>query len=142
MDPLPAFPYHPDPVATGSVVESDGTCKACRRARGFVYEGPVYGPQELHGSVCPWCIADGTAAEVLGSEFTDVGVGVPDKVPSAVLEELAFRTPGFSGWQQEHWLYHCRDAAAFLGADDREATTAYRFRCRHCGTELSYSDSP
>jgi uncharacterized protein len=117
MDPLPAFPYHPDPVATGSVIESNGTCQACRRA-------------------------DGTAAEVLAFEFTDVGVGVQDDVPRAVLEDLAFRTPGFSGWQQEHWLYHCRDAAAFPGADDREATTTYRFRCRHCGTELSYSDSP
>jgi uncharacterized protein CbrC (UPF0167 family) len=25
------------------------------------------------------------------------------------------RTPGFTGWQQEHWLFHCADAAAFLG---------------------------
>jgi uncharacterized protein CbrC (UPF0167 family) len=32
-----------------------------------------------------------------------------------VTETLAQRTPGFSGWQQEHWLYHCNDEAAFLG---------------------------
>ena len=32
-----------------------------------------------------------------------------------VLEEISRRTPGFSGWQQERWLYHCADAAAFLG---------------------------
>jgi len=36
-------------------------------------------------------------------------------VPPAVLEEVAQRTPGFVGWQQEHWLFHCTDAAAFLG---------------------------
>jgi uncharacterized protein CbrC (UPF0167 family) len=31
------------------------------------------------------------------------------------MEIIAERTPGFSGWQQEHWLYHCNDGAAFLG---------------------------
>ncbi|MEV6775241.1 CbrC family protein [Streptomyces syringium] len=25
------------------------------------------------------------------------------------------RTPGFAGWQQERWLTHCGDGAAFLG---------------------------
>jgi uncharacterized protein CbrC (UPF0167 family) len=49
------------------------------------------------------------------AEFTDVGVGVPNDVPQAVLEEVSQRTPGFLGWQQERWLYHCSDAAAFLG---------------------------
>jgi uncharacterized protein CbrC (UPF0167 family) len=49
------------------------------------------------------------------AEFTDVGWGVPDDVPKAVLEEISRRTPGSIGWQQEHWLYHCADAAAFLG---------------------------
>ena len=29
--------------------------------------------------------------------------------------ELSQRTPGFFGWQQERWLYHCSDAAAFVG---------------------------
>jgi uncharacterized protein CbrC (UPF0167 family) len=28
---------------------------------------------------------------------------------------VAQRTPGFTGWQQERWLYHCSDAAAYLG---------------------------
>jgi uncharacterized protein CbrC (UPF0167 family) len=90
---------------------------------------------------CPWCIADGSAAETFGADFTDVGAEVPDDVPREVLEELAFRTPGFSGWQQEHWLYHCGDGAEFLGlADRREGATAYLFRCRHCGRRLAYSD--
>jgi uncharacterized protein len=47
--------------------------------------------------------------------FTDTGWGVPEDVPSEVFEVLERRTPGFIGWQQEHWLYHCGDAAAFLG---------------------------
>ena len=32
-----------------------------------------------------------------------------------VVEEITRRTPGFTGWQQESWLYHCGDGAAFLG---------------------------
>lgn len=43
------------------------------------------------------------------------GWGVPSDVPHAILVEVSQRTPGFIGWQQEHWLYHCADAAAFLG---------------------------
>jgi uncharacterized protein CbrC (UPF0167 family) len=65
----------------------------------------------------------------------------PTDVPREVLEQIARRTPGFSGWQQEHWLYHCGDGAAFEGADDDGDEAAYRFRCRHCGQALSYSDS-
>lgn len=49
------------------------------------------------------------------AEFTDVGCGMPDDVPAEVLVEVAKRTPGFAGWQQERWLYHCGDGAAFLG---------------------------
>lgn len=31
------------------------------------------------------------------------------------IEELIYRTPGYSGWQQEHWLSHCGDFCAFQG---------------------------
>jgi hypothetical protein len=167
MSALPEFPYHPDPVATGSVEPSTAECIVCGQARGHVYTGPVYAEDE-HEGICPWCIADGSAAEQLDAEFTDVG-DFPDGVPSEVVDAVARRTPGFSGWQQEHWLYHCDDGAAFLGragyddvrdkpdalealrqdeippealeALDREGeTTAYLFRCRHCGTHLAYWD--
>src|SRR5437867_876141 len=60
---FPEFPYHPDPRATGSVVVSDTSCVACGQSRGFVYAGPVYSQDELIDSLCPWCIADGSAAE-------------------------------------------------------------------------------
>ena len=72
------------------------------------------------------------------------------KVP-AELDELATRTVGFAGWQREHWMYHCNDAAAFLGlasdapsglAAAASVSTTYLFRCLHCPTELSYSDAP
>jgi uncharacterized protein CbrC (UPF0167 family) len=112
---VPEFPYHPDPRATGFVEASDARCASCGQRRGFIYTGPVYAVDELIDCLCPWCIEDGSAAEKFEAEFTDIGWGVPADVPHAVVQDVATRTPGFAGWQQEHWLYHCSDAAAFLG---------------------------
>lgn len=116
---LPIFKYHPDPVATGHIVESDTECVCCRERRGYIYTGPVFAVNEYHQCICPWCIADGSAHEKLNASFTDeVGVGgggMWDEVPKAVIEEVSYRTPGFCGWQQEQWWTHCGDAAQFLG---------------------------
>ncbi|MFE0530443.1 CbrC family protein [Micromonospora parva] len=40
------------------------------------------------------------------AEFSD-SVCAPDGVPHHVIEEITRRTPGFTRWQQESWLYHC-----------------------------------
>ena len=112
---LPSFRYYPDPIATGSVEPSERECRACRRARTFIYVGPVYAKEDLTEAFCPWCIADGSAADRFGAHFIDVGWGVPPDVPASVTDEIADRTPGFHSWQQGHWLYHCADGCAFLG---------------------------
>lgn len=167
MNDLPSFAYHPDPIATGSVVASDDPCETCGAARGAIYTGPVYAVDEVE-AVCPWCIADGSVAAQFDATFTDVDPA-PDGVPADVLDEIARRTPGFAGWQQERWLFHCNDGAAFLGRvgyDELQAqpgaieslrsdgvddellrhlhpdgdATAYLFRCRHCHTNLAYAD--
>jgi uncharacterized protein CbrC (UPF0167 family) len=118
MEP-PEFKYHPDPIATGSIVASTEPCVCCGRARGLLYTGPTYGPNELDGGICPWCIKSGDAHARLEVEFTDAaGVGgyvLPNTTPPGVVDEVAHRTPGFSGWQQERWLTCCQDAMAFLG---------------------------
>lgn len=111
---LPEFAYHPDPLATGFVERSDGTCLSCGQPRGFIYTGPVHAVEELIDSLCPWCIANGSAAARFDATFAD-DVPRPDDVPAEVVATITKRTPGFSGWQQEHWLYHCGDGAAFLG---------------------------
>jgi len=119
--PAPTFRYHPDPVATGQVCVSAVACRCCGQDRGWVYVGPVYGPatsDQLDDALCPWCIAEGFAAERFGVSFTDVGWGVPEGVQASVLAELSERTPGFTGWQQDHWLYHCDDATAYVGMAD------------------------
>jgi uncharacterized protein CbrC (UPF0167 family) len=112
---VPTFRYHPDPVVTGSVEESDEPCAVCGRERGYLYAGPFFSEATDEPRICPWCIADGSAAAELDGDFTDVGDESPPEVPLEVLDELRARTPGFTGWQQERWLYHCHDACAFLG---------------------------
>lgn len=144
---LPTFRYHPDPIATGSIEASDTECMVCKRARGYIYTGPVYSEEELGDLICPWCIADGTAHERFDAEFTDLAsIGGGDKweeVADAIAEEVAYRTPGFSGWQQEKWFTHCDDAAAFLGVVGHdelkvmgpEATEAIRSEAELSGRE-------
>jgi len=67
--------------------------------------------EELRECLCPWCIADGTAAARFEASFTDI-YDVPDGVGADVIEIIMTRTPGFSGWQQEHWMFHCEAPGA------------------------------
>lgn len=115
---LPHFPYHPDPIATGSIQASSATCVCCEQARGYIYTGPVYAVDEYENCICPWCIADGSAHQQLEACFVDEDSIDPDgecALDDAVITEVSQRTPGFAGWQQEQWFSHCDDAAAFIG---------------------------
>lgn len=110
---LPYFKYHPAPIATGSIKTSDDECVCCGEKPGFIYVGPAYSIHRLRRNLCPWCIASGAAHEKFDAEFTG-----PDhirNVPAQVVAEVAYRTPGFNGWQQERWWTHCGDAGEFLG---------------------------
>lgn len=115
---LPTFRYHPDPIASGSVVVSGARCRGCEQCRGFIYTGAVYSTHDLDNALCPWCIFDGTAHKLFGAEFVDpkaVGdYGRWDVVPDHVIEEVCYRTPSFCGWQEERWYTHCGDAAEFI----------------------------
>ena len=116
-DQLPTFRFHPDPLGTGSIQPAEVECVCCGETRGYVYVGPVYAEDEYEECICPWCIASGRAHDELDAEFTDYdGVGgYGADVPDASRDEVAFRTPGFAGWQQERWWVHCGEAAAFIG---------------------------
>ena len=109
---LPPFRCHPDPLKTGSIVPSTSACSCCGMARGFAYKGPAYGRDD-RCPICPWCIADGSAHARLGLHFTHPST--LEELPRQVQEEVAFRTPGFMGWQEQRWQVCCGDAAAFMG---------------------------
>jgi uncharacterized protein CbrC (UPF0167 family) len=142
---LPLFKYHPEPLVTGSIAKSGKQCRCCGRKTGFIYTGPVYAAEELEQALCPWCIADGSAAKLFDAVFVDpAGIGDGQvAVAERVVEEVSSRTPGFCGWQQERWLGCCDDAAAFLGpvgaAELRnlppEAAEAVRQECGLQGAE-------
>jgi uncharacterized protein CbrC (UPF0167 family) len=110
---LPTFRYHPDPIGSGSIVESAEQCRCCRSARGYIYTGSVYSSDDLDDSLCPWCIADGSAHAKLDATFVDTEA-FAEGIPESVIDEISERTPGYSSWQSEHWPACCDDATAFL----------------------------
>lgn len=110
------FRYHPDPVASGSIEPIQASCRSCGQTRGWVYMAVPYATIDLRDGLCPWCIADGSAAAAFSARFTDVLAGdVPTGVPRSVVDEIVNRTPGFAGWDRERWLFHCDDGAEYLG---------------------------
>lgn len=118
-DLLPKFRYHPNPVATGSFRASDAICPCCERERGCEYVASVYCVDEVEG-LCPWCIADGSAARKFDATFSDDSPLLDKGVPQQIVDVVTTRTPGYISWQQERWLACCDDACAFHGDISRE----------------------
>ena len=120
MPDLPIFRYHPDPLATGNVEPSNHPCDVCGVDRGFVYAGPVYSAVADEPTICPGASLMAQRRGCSKPTSPTLGQASLSEVPIEVVDEISHRTPGFSGWQQEHWIYHCGDAAAFMG---RSGTT-------------------
>ena len=142
---LPDFRCVPDPVGAGVVEPSTATCPCCGRATGWACTGPVLGADELEDGLCPWCVADGSAA-ARGATFTSVADAPPD-VPASALDEVHLRTPGPTCWQAERWLFHCGDACAYLGprgwaglADLPDAVAALRQEHEDLGWSAQEAD--
>lgn len=162
---LPTFKYFPNPVAHGIFEENPSAiCPCCKQQRGWVYVLHPYAVDEI-SDLCPWCIADGSAAALFDAEFNDVTADLPQEI----VEEVSLRTPGFPTWQQNIWLTHCNDAGIFLGNPtwedvqkipglstllckegvDKElqhllggdsSLTAYLFQCTQCHQHMVYTD--
>lgn len=112
---LPMFRYFPDPVGNRAIVRKDATCPCCGAARDHMYVGPIYCGRTDVQEVCPWCIADGSAAEKWSATFNDLRLDTPAGVPNEVVREIAERTPGYETWQGNRWLFSPKDAMIFLG---------------------------
>src|SRR5215472_4183672 len=117
---LPEFRYHPDPIATGTVKPSEKTCRSCDQSRGYIYTASVYAEEDLDEQICPWCIADGSAAAKFDATFSDADPLAGAGIDSSIIEQVTKRTPGYVSWQQEEWLTCCKDACAFHGDADGE----------------------
>jgi uncharacterized protein len=117
---VPPFRYHPDPVTSGALVSSDLPCVRCRQARGWHYTGPIYtrrddiseGLESGELALCPWCIADGSAAAAWSATFVEFA---PDRhVDDAIRREIETRTPGFRYEYQPRWPVHHKEPCAYL----------------------------
>lgn len=111
---LPIFKYHPDPIATGAIEKTKASCECCGKSRGFRATSTIYSIHEVE-TICPWCIADGSAAKTFDGSFSDSHPLLSDEIDKEIVKEVCERTPSFISWQQERWLSHCNDACEFHG---------------------------
>ncbi|WP_181243347.1 CbrC family protein [Glaciihabitans tibetensis] len=118
----PVFRFHPNAYDLGVFEAVEGTCEACMSRRTLRYTSSFYSIEEVN-YICPWCVADGTAARVFDGHFSSYtaidGIpsdpGLPATVDVAEAMEVATRTPSYSSWQQEEWRSHCGRPCAFIG---------------------------
>lgn len=123
---LPKFKYSPNAYKLDLFDAVEGICSVCEEKRQLKYNSSFYSVDEPE-YICPWCIANGKAAEKYDGEFNDyTGIeGVspdPDEpkptIPAEQLLEVCCKTPSYSSWQQEQWLSHCNEPCAFIGYAD------------------------
>jgi uncharacterized protein len=132
MIQLPLFPYHRDPIASGSVEEASVPCPCCGQIRGVIYTGVTYSRERLEG-LCPWCIADGSASRKFGASFFDADFCDDDgervSLDAQVHEEVFGRTIGFATFNPIGWWIHCGVPAEYV---KRNEPYDMVFECRKC----------
>lgn len=123
---LPKFKYSPNAYKLDLFEAVEGICSVCNEKRQIKYKCSFYSV-EAPEYICPWCIANGKAAEKYDGDFNDYcgieGVS-PDAdapeptIPREMLLEVCTKTPSYFSWQQEVWLSHCNEPCAFIGYAD------------------------
>lgn len=129
---LPNFPYHRNPIESDSVCESDAVCECCGKARGVLYKGVIYASNSPE-TLCPWCIADGSAAAKYDASFFDADFVDDDNEyvsmsPEHHLEVFG-KTIGFATFNPIGWWVHCGEPAEYL---TRNEPYEMVFECRNC----------
>lgn len=117
-EPLPEFPYHPNAVGHGVVKQKSIICGVCGRARDWAYTGPFYAVRKPE-HLCPWCVADGSAAEKYNGTFHDTSFD--DSASTDSIRAVLTRTPGFSVWNPIPWPDHHGECCVFVGTVDDES---------------------
>lgn len=123
---LPTFKYSPNAYNINVFQNIEGICSICNEERQIKYTNSFYSINEPE-YICPWCIANGKAAEKYDGEFNDYcGIEsiLPNlddankTIPKDLLLEVTNRTPSYVSWQQEVWLTHCNEPCAFISYAD------------------------
>lgn len=117
--PLPVFRYYPDPLADGSITMETEICECCEMLTPYICTTLIYSAQTVD-FICPWCVADGSAAKKFNGGFQSLQ-NVPETVPNDIVEIVDTRTPGYSTWQGNNWLFTATDAMIFVGEVDGNA---------------------
>lgn len=108
---LPVFRFDLDPLSHGAFEKKQIVCGVCGQARDTVYTGNFYSRHDVE-NICPWCIADGSAAAKFEGEFHDCYM--ESDVSEEDEDKLMKRTPGHSSWQPQEWPVHCGSPCAFV----------------------------
>lgn len=118
MSKLPQFAYIPDPLKSGAVIPSDEPCACCGETRGYLCKIPPNTEEGIE-NLCPWCVADGTAAAIFDPEFTDPIAFEKNNLPLETIRIISTRTPAYTlpldPDADDQWPVHCEDACVYLG---------------------------
>lgn len=101
------------------IIESQIPCECCGKSgkRSYVAGIDHYTKQEEKEvkNLCLNCIADGEAIKKFGGAFTDKRFIANRTANKNITEEIMYRTPSFSTWQEKEWLSHCKTPCAYIG---------------------------
>lgn len=129
---LPHFLLHPNAYRLNLFAAEAGVCEVCEQPRDYKYTGVFYSQDEVD-YICPWCVADGSAAakysgqfnDAMGIEGTEFGaedadgeVKVTWTLSEADIKQVCQHTPAYSSWQQGQWLVCCGKPCAFIAYAD------------------------
>ena len=131
---LPVFRYSPNAYSLTVFVPEEGTCSSCQQRRQLKYTASFYSIDNP-AYICPWCIADGSAAKKYSGEFNDFtgieGISAnPDETPLVAIPlekalDVATKNPAYVSWQQGVWLSHCGEPCAFIDYADYSTIKPY-----------------
>lgn len=117
----PTFKFFPNPLRTPSVVESSAPCECCGKVDKYSYVAGIDGYTDSKGdfadvnNLCLYCIVNGEAIKKFGGAFTDKSSIANRTADKAITEEIMYRTPSFSTWQDKEWLSHCKLPCVYIG---------------------------
>lgn len=93
-------------------------CVCCGKISEYLYDGlfytDKYDSKKLDQSLCPECIRSGAAHEKFGVEFIPLE-NFYGEVEDRLKEEVAFRNPCYSSFQDTRWLCCCNAPDVYLG---------------------------